>query len=107
MAHKKANDFDPRQHACEEEAKKIVIDWFKRRNLAVDKDSLYVVWFAYIRRGFKCMVTSHIYKSNFFEITVNKITGEMYCNCFDRFEYFVDPSKQSVPIDIQNDITIV
>ena len=101
MAQKKAN-MDILQKNCEEEAKELVIDWFKSRRLTIDPSSLYIVWFAYIRQGFKCMVSSHIYKNNFFEVTVNKRTGEKYYNCFERFEYIVQPANFKQNIDIQD-----
>ena len=108
MAQKVANKKDPRQCLCENEAKNIVIDWFKKQNLASNKNSLRIVWFAYTTTGFKCMITSETYTNNFFEVTINKITGEMYCNCFERFEYFVTPSTEpeNVVIDDTNDSLI-
>lgn len=102
MARKKANH-DPRQHACENEAKKIVSNWFKKQNLVIKNNALRIIWFAYIPRGFKCMITSDTYNNNFFEVTVNKVTGEIYCNCFQRFAYFVAPSNKTENIIISDD----
>jgi len=102
MARKKAN-YDPRQHACENEAKKIVSKWFKKQNLVTKDHALRIIWFAYIPRGFKCMITSDTYNNNFFEVTVNKVTGEIYCNCFQRFAYFVTPSNKTENIIISDD----
>lgn len=106
MAQKKAVD-DKRQKNCEKEAKEIVYKWFKDRGLSIDPNTIYIVWFAYVHHGFKCMVSSHMYKNNFFEITVNKVTGEMYYNCFKRFEYVIKPANHETNIDIQEDLVLV
>lgn len=91
MARKKA-DYDPRQRKCENEAREIVLEWYKNRNLLMDPKTIFVVWFAYLPSGFKCMLSTDIYKNNFFEVTVNKITGETQCACYERFEYMVKPA---------------
>lgn len=91
MAQKKAY-IDPRQSKGEKEAVNIVYDWFRRQGCNVDKNQLYSVWFAFIGySSYKCMVTSHEYNNLFFEVTVNKKNGEIRCDCFKRFEYFVRP----------------
>lgn len=95
MAHKKAK-IDPHQKKCEDEAREHIKNWFENQSHAIDKKHLHVVWFAYIHNGFKCMITSIDHDNLFFEITVNKITNEVCCNCFKRFEYFVQPTPSSL-----------
>lgn len=94
MGQKKTN-VDYQQIRCEREARDIVIEWYKNRNLIIYPKNIFVVWFAYLPSGFKCMLSTDIYKNNFFEITVNKTTGEIQCTCFKRFEYMVKPAGHS------------
>ena len=94
MAQKKADE-DPRQIKCENEAREVVLEWYKNRNLLIDPKTIFVVWFAYLPKGFKCMLSNDIYKNNFFEVTINKITGEIQCTCYERFEYMVKPAGHS------------
>ncbi len=101
MARKKAY-MDIHQKNCENEAKKFVQDWYKDRNIVIDPNSIYVVWFAFLKNGFKCMISSHMYKNNFFEITSNKTTGEICCSCFERFEYVVHPANRAQTFDISD-----
>lgn len=101
MALKKAKkEYHDEQRKCENKAKEVVLDWFKQKNLSINPETIYVVWFAFLRNGFKCMITSHMYNNNFFEVTINKKTGEMYYSCFERFEYVVEPPTQTDNIDI-------
>lgn len=96
MAQKKAY-IDPRQSKGEKEAINIVYDYFTRQHRHVDKNQLYPVWFAFVGySAFKCMVTSHEYDNLFFEVTINKRNGEIRCDCFKRFEYFVRPQGHTV-----------
>lgn len=92
MARKKANN-DPLQRKCENEAREIVLNWYKNHNLLMDPETIFVVWFAYLPSGFKCMLSTDIYSNNFFEVTMNKITGEIQCACYTRFEYMVKPAS--------------
>ena len=83
--------FDKHQQKSQEEAKNFVLTWFQRERVGINIDSLYVVWFAYISNGYKCMVSSHEFSDLFFEVTKHR-DGEMYCECMKRFEHFVKPS---------------
>lgn len=91
MAQWKAG-FGSGQEKCEREAKSIVENWYKKHNIGIDPESIYVVWFAYLPNGYKCMVSSKMYSNNCFEITKNKITDEVYYSVFERVEYVVHPS---------------
>ena len=107
MAQKKAFK-DPRQISGEKEAIDIVYKWYKNQHRKIDRDSIYVVWFAFVGySGFKCMITSHDYKDYFFEITMNKRTGEMRCDCFKRFEYIVKPADHGKHESDSNDISLI
>lgn len=91
MAQKIAKD--PHQISGEREAIDIVYNWYHAQNIHIDRNKIYAVWFAFIGyTGFKCMITSHEHPNHFFEITINKVTGEMRCDCFKRFEYIVKPA---------------
>ena len=105
MARKKADE-DPRQKPCEQEAMDVVLNFYKGRK-EIEHKSLRVVWFAFINQsGFKCMITSETYPNEFFEVTINKVTGEMRCDCFTRYEYIVKPSNHGKISQYQTDIFI-
>lgn len=107
MARQKAY-VDPRQKSGEKEAIDIVYKWYRDSHRKIDRDQIYVVWFAFIGySGFKCMVTSHEYNDYFFEITINKRTGEMRCDCFKRFEYIVKPADHGKNEPESNDIFLL
>lgn len=107
MARQKAYK-DPRQESGEKEAIDIVYKWYKDARKKIDRDQIYVVWFAFIGySGFKCMITSYEYKDYFFEITINKRTGEMRCDCFKRFEYIVKPANHDKAESESDDILLV
>lgn len=100
MAREKA--YDARQHRFEEDARFVVYEWFKKNNLKINKNDIYVCWFAYLSYGYKCMVSSYKNDNLFFEVTKN-IKGETRCNCFQRFEYFVEPEQKNI-VHIKDDI---
>ena len=107
MARQKATK-DPRQKACEEEAIDVVLKWYSDWHDIIDRDSIYIVWFAFIGySGFKCMVTSHERKDIFFEVTINKRTGEMRCDCFKRIGYTVKPANHGKTEPDPNDIFLI
>lgn len=87
MAQKKA--YTNHQEKCEDEAREVVIGWYQRQHISVDPKTISTMWFAYLQSGFKCMISK---ENDFFEITINKITGETQCVCYKRFAYMVKPS---------------
>lgn len=95
MAHGKRNhkNYDALQMKCQDEARQIISDYYCHEKLVSDIDSIYVVWFAFIKNGWKCMVSSYCYKNHFFEITKNERTGEICYNCFKRYQFIVRPSE--------------
>lgn len=95
--------YDKYQAKFEKEAKRLVESWFRRNKLGIDRNSLYLVWFAFTNDGYRCMVTSTVYKNNFFEISKNVKTKETICNCFELFECFVKPSNS--PLILMHDRT--
>lgn len=97
MAHSKQRNqkhVDQLQLKCQNEAKKFVLDYYNREGMGYNPDSLYIVWFAFLPSGWKCMITSSMYKNHFFEVTKHVNSGEMYCNCYNLFEHIVYPSTK-------------
>lgn len=88
MAHKKAM-YDYQFNKCSNEAKSIVEDWFKENKLAIDPKSIYIVWFAFTKVGYRCMITSRMYQNNFFEINKNAFGNEISCHVLQQVEYIV------------------
>ena len=94
MAHGKRNKkYDALQMKCQDEARRIISDYYKNEHLYYEFNDIYVVWFAYIKNGWKCMISSHRYKNHFFEITKNERSGEICYNCFKRYQFIVHPSE--------------
>lgn len=93
MAHEKAV-YDYQYKKCTKEAKQIVKKWFKENNLAIDLNSIYIVWFAFTKVGYRCMVTSTMYQNNFFEISKNVQNKEVICYVFQRIECIVTPNQE-------------
>lgn len=85
MALKKATD--PVQKKCETEAINFVIEWHKRHHLKVNTDDIYISWFAFIKGGYRCMVTSCTNQNLFFELSVNKKTNAIQCDCYERYAH--------------------
>ena len=79
------------RHELENEAKNIVFTWYYNKDEAITIDSLFIVWFAFLKNGYKCMLSSRKKPDDFFEVTVNKRTGEQFFNCFKRVGYQVKP----------------
>lgn len=96
MAHKKAV-YGYQYNKCSNEAKHVAEKWFKDNKLAIDFESIYIVWFAFTKNGYRCMVTSKMYQNNFFEISKNFYNDESICHVLQQVECIVQPSK-SEPI---------
>lgn len=92
MAHKKAA-YDYQYNKCSNEAKRIAEKWFIDNKLAIDYKSIYIVWFAFTKAGYRCMVTSKMYQNNFFEISKNVHNNEMICHVLQQVECMVRPSQ--------------
>ena len=95
MAHRKRTQtqYNAIQMKCQDEARSIVDKYLKKEHLPYSTfDDIYVVWFAFISKGWKCMVSSYTYTDQFFEVTKDEYTGEYYCNCFKRVRYITHPS---------------
>lgn len=92
MAHKKAM-YDYQYNKCSNEAMRIAEKWFKDNKLAIDYESIYIVWFAFTKTGYRCMVTSKMYQNNFFEISKNVRTNEMICHVLQQVECIAHPSQ--------------
>lgn len=88
MAQKKA-EMDSMYKHLEKEAIDFVLEWFDLNHYLVDPDSLYLVWMGLTKSGYRCMIGSTDFPNNYFEIKVNKKTGETICTCLRRFEYIV------------------
>lgn len=90
MARKKANNsIDPIQKECELEAIEFVANWFEWQNFRVDQNDIFVVWFAFTKRGYRCMISTKFRPNLFFELSVNKRSGDIQCDCYERFEHVV------------------
>lgn len=103
MTHKKNKKHDQQYYEqydiCRKDAINIVKQRFDDTHLVVDPTSIYIVWFAFTHNGYHCMVTSKIYKNNFFEITKNMKTNEMVCLVLQQVECIVHPGeKQHISI---------
>lgn len=96
MAQKKA-EYDYQFTKRSNEARRFVEKWFKKNKLAIDYQSIYIVWFAFTKTGYRCMVTSKMYQNNFFEINKNVHNNEMVCHVLQQVECIVHPSE-SEPI---------
>lgn len=94
MAHKKA--YEHKLRKCQKEALNLVYDWFVKYGYKIDKDSLYVVWFAFTITGYKCMINSKMYSKRYFEVTKNLNTNETIINCFELTECIVHPSESPI-----------
>ena len=92
MAHKKAA-YDYQYNKCFNEARRIAEKWFTDNKLAIDYNSIYIVWFAFTKAGYRCMVTSKMYPNNFFEISKNIHNNEMICHVLQQVECIVHPSQ--------------
>ena len=92
MAHKKAMQ-DYRYNKCSNEARHIAKQWFIDNKLAIDFESIYIVWFAFTKNGYRCMVTSKLYQNNFFEIKKNIRNNEMICHVLQQVECIAHPSQ--------------
>lgn len=105
MAHKKA-EYGYQYNKCSNEARRIAEKWFKDNKLAIDYKSIYIVWFAFTKTGYRCMVTSKMYQNNFFEITKNIYTNEMICRILQQVECIVHPS-QTEAIHVHEDNSLL
>lgn len=92
MAHKKAI-FDYQYKRCCNEAKDIIKQWYDDNHIAIDSTTIYIVWFAFTKAGYRCMVTSKTYRSNFFEISKNVHTNEMMCSVLQQIECIASPGQ--------------
>lgn len=92
MARKKAAYSYQYNKSCNE-AKHIVQKWFTDNGLAIDPNSIYIVWFAFTKVGYRCMVSSKLYQNNFFEINKNVMSNEMVCHVLQQVECIVHPSQ--------------
>ena len=84
MAQKKAV-----QKKYELEATNFIKDWYRRQCVKVNSDDIFIIWFAFTKNGYKCMVGSYTNQNLFFELSANKRTGDIWCNCYERYEYIV------------------
>lgn len=94
MGHKKS--YDSHFVKCSDEAKNFVEEWYKNNNLPVDTNSIYIIWFAFTKNGYRCMVSSHMYKNNFFEISKNMKNQETVIQVLQQVECIVHPSEDVV-----------
>ncbi len=99
MAQKKAI-IDHRYKQCSEEAINTVKHWYRDNHLSIDANDIYIVWFAFTKVGYKCMVTSNTYKNLFFEISKNMYNDEMLCLVLQQVECIASPKHT----DIFNDL---
>ena len=108
MSHKKSKKYDEQYrkqyNMCKKDAIDIVKQWFDDANLVIDPSSIYIVWFAFIRNGYHCMMASKIYTNNFFEIVKNVKTNEMTCFVFQRIECIAHPSEKPDILEMPNNI---
>ena len=107
MAHKKATkklqmQYSYRYKKCSDEAIDIVEKWFEDTYSKIDDYSIYIVWFAFTKNGYRCMLTSKTYKNNFFEITKNIVTGETICLVLRQVEYIVHPGNVQETVLLNN-----
>ena len=92
MAQKIAT-YDYKYSKCAKEAKRIVEEWYIKSKIAIDPKTIYIVWFAFTKSGYRCMVTSKLYRNNFFEISKNLYNNEMICHILQQVECIVHPSQ--------------
>ena len=59
MARKKAKAKDYKYINCTNEAIGIAKKWFRDNRIPLHAGSLYIVWFAYTKNGYRCMVQSN------------------------------------------------
>lgn len=84
------NDFSDGEHSPQFRAKKFVADYWNEvgggeRNLS--PSDIYVVWFAYILGGWKCVLSSHFWDdSSYFEITYDFKQKQMYLDHYRKVE---------------------
>lgn len=55
MAQKKAY-LDPVYRHIKRDAKKIVIEWFRKNDILVDSRNVHVIWLGLVSTGYRCMV---------------------------------------------------
>ncbi len=104
MAHKKAM-YDYQYNKRSNEAKHIVMQWFKDNNMDIDFETIYIIWFAFTKVGYRCMITSDMYQNNFFEINTNVSNGEMVCRVMKQIECIVHPSQaEAIAIPDSNNL---
>lgn len=92
MAQMKA-EYDYQFNKCSYEAKKLVEEWFNNNKLNIDFKTIYIVWFAFTKNGYYCVITSKTYPSNFFEISKNVRNNEIICRVLKQIGYIVHPSQ--------------
>ncbi len=86
MAHKKAN-IEPIQKECEAEAIEFIVNWYRWQNVKVNENDIFIVWFAFTKRGYRCMLSTHVNPNMFFELSANKRTKDIQCDCYERYEH--------------------
>lgn len=86
MARKKAS-LDPIQKKCELEAINFIVDWYQRQHLYIDVDDIFISWFAFTKGGYRCMASSYTNQNLFFEISVNRKTKDVQCDCYERYAH--------------------
>ncbi len=52
------------------------------KELELGKDDVYIVWFAYILGGWKCLVGSNLMPDHYYELTYNKTKNETYFDSY-------------------------
>ena len=89
---RKKDKLDPIYTTVEQDAKRIVLEWFELNHKQIDTDSLFLVWLGTFETGYRCMISSTTIDDLYFEINKNMKTGEMTCSCFRRFAYMARPA---------------
>ena len=74
------------------EAIQNTLEWVRMEYPNITEKSFRIVWFAYIRNGWKCMLSLKENPGVFYEITKNVKTGEIYECKYVQTAYFVKPS---------------
>lgn len=94
MGNKKS--YDSRYIKYSNEARELVEEWYNNNHLTIDKTSIYIIWFAFTKNGYRCMVSSHMYENNFFEISKNMKNQETVIRVLQQVECIVHPSEDVI-----------
>lgn len=65
-----------------ERAKDLVFEVANHEITAVQKDEIYVVWFAFVLGNWKALISTSIPDGRIYEVTHNKAKGESYVDSY-------------------------